>query len=197
MTQKAFYSKEMIIEAAFELTQEKGWAAVTAREIAVKLGSSTMPIYSSLKSMEEIERAVRMKASLLMFEYQKKPFTDNPMLNIAIGYVAFARHEPRLFKFLYVERPVMVSEKDAGLQSSQFKESYGSEPGILEAAAEIPDAMQDPLMLKSWIFTHGLASMIAGGVLDLSDERIQALLLEAGGAFYLFDQQMTGKGENE
>ena len=62
MTQKLFFTSEAILEAAYSLTREKGWAAVSARSIAKKLGSSTMPIYSTLKSMEEIERMVRARA---------------------------------------------------------------------------------------------------------------------------------------
>jgi hypothetical protein len=48
--------------------------------------------------------------------------------------------------------------------------------------------MQDPRILKSWIFAHGLASLISSGVLDLSDERIKSLLLEAGGAIFMYEK---------
>jgi AcrR family transcriptional regulator len=194
VTQRVFYKKEMIIEAALEITREKGWNAVTARSIAAKLGSSTMPIYSSLKSMEEIEAAVREKAYLIMLEFQRKPYTDNPMLNVAIGYVAFARHEPRLFRFFFGDRSVTVTEKDARTQSDVFRESYGRDPAIRDAISQIPSSMQDPLAIKSWIFTHGLASMVANGVLNITDERIRELLIDAGGAFYIWDQQKIGKG---
>jgi hypothetical protein len=44
-------------------------------------------------------------------------------------------------------------------------------------------------VLKSWIFTHGLASMISSGMLDLEEEKMKSLLLEAGGAFYLWEEK--------
>ena len=50
-------------------------------------------------------------------------------------------------------------------------------------------ARQDPRILKSWLFTHGLASMISSGVLDLPDEEIRDLLMEAGGAFFMFEER--------
>jgi AcrR family transcriptional regulator len=186
----------MVINAAFALAREQGWASVTARNVAQKLGSSTMPIYSSLKSMVEIEHEVRKEAERLMQEYQKKPYTENHALNIAIGYVRFARSEPRLFRFLYFERPITTGEKDAERQSEGFLQSFGDKGSVRSIMAEMPKAVLDPLMLKSWIFTHGLASMISTGVLRLSEEKIQSLLLEAGGAFYLWDQNQAAASKN-
>jgi AcrR family transcriptional regulator len=196
MTQKVSFTKEMIVKAAFSLTREQGWASVTARNVAQKLGSSTMPIYSSLKSMDEIEQKVRGEAERLMQEYQKKPYSENEALNIAIGYVTFARNEPNLFRFLYVEQPVTIGQQDAEHPSEGFFQSFGTEGGVRNSMAEISKAVLDPLMLKSWIFTHGLASMISAGVMTLSEEKIQSLLLEAGGAFYLWDQNQAAAGKN-
>ena len=36
-------------------------------------------------------------------------------------------------------------------------------PAMLALAQQVPVAMQDPRILKSWIFTHGLAALISGG----------------------------------
>jgi AcrR family transcriptional regulator len=184
MTQKISFTKEMIVEVAFSLTRELGWSAVTARSIAKKLGSSTMPIYSSMRSMEEIEQEVRKKGEKLMFDYQKRSFTDNPMLNMAIGYVTFARDEQKLFRFLFVDRPVAVSRQDVEPEPGEPEPGYAPLNGVVTLADQAPTAMKNPLVLKNWIFTHGLASMISAGVLDLADERIRSLLEEAGGAFY-------------
>lgn len=106
MTQKAVFSKQMIVETAFELTHAEGWQAVTARNIARKLSSSTMPIYSGWKSMVGIEQEVRRRAESLMVEYQRKAYTADQALNAAFGYVTFARDERHLFRFLYVDRPL-------------------------------------------------------------------------------------------
>lgn len=106
MTQRISFTQKMIVEAAFALTREEGWGGVTARSIARKLGSSTMPIYSSLKSMREIEAAVRVRAESLMREFQGRVYTNEQPLDIALGYVSFARDERNLFRFLYVDRPL-------------------------------------------------------------------------------------------
>jgi AcrR family transcriptional regulator len=190
MTQRLFYTGDAIIEAAFELTRENGWGAVSTRTIAKKLGSSTMPIYSTMKSMEEIEREVRTRAGSVLLDYQRRPYTDNPVQNLAVGYVAFARDEKNLFRFLYVDRPISADLRNPGAQAGDFLANLGAD----EIAAHLPEntplALQDPRVLKSWIFTHGLASLIGNGVLDLPDERIRDLLAEAGGAFFLYEDQI-------
>jgi AcrR family transcriptional regulator len=185
MTQKAFFTREAIVEAAFTLTREKGWAGVTARNIARKLGSSTMPIYSSMKSMDEIEVEVKERAEALMLEYQKREYTENSALNMAVGYVTFARDERNLFRFLFVDKPTEPVRRGDGSGGSVLKFDQllaGARPARLIDQALT--AMEDPRILKSWIFTHGLASLVSGGVLDLPDERIRSLLMESGEAFF-------------
>jgi len=185
MTQKASFTKEMIIKAAFDLTRELGWETATARNIARKLGSSTMPIYSTVKSIEEIEKEVTEKAIEIMVEYQKRPYTADPMVNIGVGYIVFARDEHNLFRFLFIlERPAVDGGLGADARKDFFMRSFGAVPGVGESMRGIPMDSMDSLILKSWIFMHGLAVMVNSGLLDLTDEKITNLVLEAGGAFY-------------
>jgi len=91
--------------------------------------------------------------------------------------VTFARDEARLFRFLFVERPdaaqsIPVREpRDGPLPSPE------SPPGSYD--------MQDPFVLKNWVFVHGLASLISGRVIELTDARIRELIQEAALSFYL------------
>jgi AcrR family transcriptional regulator len=184
MTQKTFFTKEAVVEAAFTLTREQGWAAVTARSIAKKLGSSTMPIYSSMKSMEEIEAEVRTRAEALMLEFQGRSYGGMASLDMAIGYVTFARDDRNLFRFLFVDRPAHIVAGQRGSGRTTTAEQFMSGARPVALADQVPTAMEDPRILKSWIFTHGLASLVSGGVLDLPDEKIRGLLLESGAAFF-------------
>ena len=183
MTQKTFFTREAVVEAAFTLTREEGWPAVTARSIARRLGSSTMPIYSSMKSMEDIEAEVRGRAEATLLEYQGRDYGGETSLNMAVGYVAFARDERNLFRFLYIDRPLHGQDAAAG-RSVTTVEQFISGARPVALADQVPTAMGDPRILKSWIFTHGLASLVSGGVLELANERIRSLLEEAGAAFF-------------
>ncbi len=180
MTKRAMFTREKIIEAAYQLTREAGWQGVSARSIAVKMGSSTMPLYSSLKSMGDIENEVRVRAEACLLEYQARRWSPDPLLSSALGYVAFARDEKNLFRFLYVDRPLAADRPRAEERSVDVARTGG----IVNVADQAAVAMKDPRILKSWAFTHGLASLISGGVLDLPDEAIARLLLEMGSAIY-------------
>jgi AcrR family transcriptional regulator len=181
MTQKISFTREAVIEAAFSLAREKGWGSVTARSIAKKLGSSTMPLYSSLKSMEEIEGEVRARAEALLLDFQRRVYTGDVPLDQAVGYVTFARDERSLFRFLYVERPAPAGRGARETRGAYEKLTTEKKPVSL--ADQVPVAMSDPRILKSWIFTHGLASLLSSGVLELPDDKIKSLLLESGAAF--------------
>jgi len=197
MTQKATFTKDMVVEAAFSIVRESGWAAVKARNIAARLGSSTMPIYSSLHSMDEIAKAVWEKALGLMIDYQTRQYTDNVALNLAIGYVAFAKHEPRLFRFMYLERPQSVTEQDMDHAVENMQKLISVGDAVLNAIKFAPPDMQNPLAFKTWIFTHGLASLVSGGALQIPEERIETLLQEAGGAFFALQEQQRKGGHRE
>ena len=185
MSTRTTFDRETIVEAAFKLTRERGWTAVTARSIAGHLGSSTMPIYSTMSSMEEIERAVRERTESLLLEYQRRPFTSDKAASKAVGYVIFAREERNLFRFLYVDRPAAGQPADpAGAKNGDGAtfESFVATDAVPRLAEQAAVALQEPRILKSWIFTHGLAMLVGTGILDLPDRTIVALLLDAGGA---------------
>ena len=50
MPPKPKFTKEDIVEAAFNIVREQGWEALTQRSIAQKLNASIGPIYSSLSN---------------------------------------------------------------------------------------------------------------------------------------------------
>lgn len=185
---KASYRKEVIVDAAFALAREQGWEAVSARALAARIGSSTMPIYSTVRSMGHIEAEVRARAEELLGSYQLRRFTDNPALNLAIGYVDFARREPWLFRFLYIDRPRKLGARELGRQAEAIGRRFRRVQGLAELLKSVPELKSNPVTLKSWIFVHGLASMVASGALKLSEAKIRGLLIDAGGAFVTWEK---------
>ncbi len=197
MTRQPVFKKEKIVAAAFALLRRKGWQRVTVRTIARELQSSPMPIYSARLSMADLEWELRAKTWELIQEYQKRAYTDNPLSNIAIGLVVFAKDEPNLYRFLYVERPVLDKEEEVEKQTVKFRQAYGRHKHLVAALRLVPDGIQNPLMLKSWIFVHGLASLLGNRAMEMSERKVIRLIEEAGGAFYFFEQQLNKEGTNE
>jgi len=189
------YSRFQIIEAAYELVREKGWDAVSTRAIAKQLGSSTMPIYSHVKSVEELEKELHKKARSLLRHYQQKEYTRHTLLNLAFGYVTFARDEKNLFRFLYLDRPDKVDLEDISTMKKWFFEEFGERGDEAVALLKLGTAGQEDLLRYTWIFTHGLAVMVNSGVLGrYTDRVILELLRNAGEAFYMWSVEKGGEG---
>ena len=183
---KTKFTKEKIYEAAFALLKEKGWAYVSARSIAKQLQASTMPIYSTVESMEEIEKELKSRTLKTMHEYQLDQYTDNPFLNSAIGYILFARDLPHLFRFLYFERPEPVS----GQELKELKKRLPKELHdlALDHFRKITPGELNDVALLSWIFIHGLAVLLYSGVLtNISNAEIVSTLKKAGDAFFALE----------
>ncbi len=181
---KTKYDKEKVIMAAFKILREKGWTRVTARSIAELLGASTMPIYSTVESMKELEKELQRRAFQILNEYQLKKYTDNPYLNAAVGYVFFAKEEPHLFRFLFFERPKKISTQELMNLRRHLPQEVRELP-LNYYFTKLSLQELDVIQRNSWIYTHGLAVLIYSGILtEISDKDIIHMLESAGRAFY-------------
>lgn len=187
MVQPSVYSKEQIVDAAFEIVRDGGWSAVSARAIAKRLGSSTMPIYSHTRSMDDLENALREKARQTLHDFQHRQYTEFPLLNVAFGYIAFARDERHLFRFLFLEKPDALTDADLGSMRDFFTKEFGDQSDENQALSAMSPESQEALVRHTWVFTHGLASLVNAGTLgDISDTTILEFLQNAGEAFYIW-----------
>ena len=187
MNPPSVYTYSQIVDAAFDLLREEGWDAVSTRAIAKRLGSSTMPIYSNVSSVDELETELRTKTRDVLKEYQGRPYTEEVLLNLAFGYIVFARDEKHLFRFLYLDRPEELNDESGSGMRDMFLEDFGEDSAVAEALSQLDDASQKVLIQYTWIFTHGLAMLVNSGAIgSTTDEHIRGLLMDAGEAFYLW-----------
>ena len=104
MPPKPKFTKEIILNTALEIVRSEGWPSLSARNIAKRLDASVGPIYSSLQSMGALEEELIGEVYALLHESMMTPRTDDPVLNLGLGYIVFARDEKRLFKCLIDEK---------------------------------------------------------------------------------------------
>jgi AcrR family transcriptional regulator len=182
-------TKDMIIRATLDLIRESGWESVSARSLAAKLGASTMPIYSSVGSMDDLKREALLATFTLIDAAQHERRTDNEALDLAIGYVAFAKEEPRLFRFLMDGEKGMDKLVTQAANREGFEDSFGATASTKELFRELQKkGIKDDFVLRTWIFSYGLAELVSGGGVELDEAEIIRHLTAAGGAFYLYDQ---------
>ncbi len=100
MPPKFKFTRAEIVDAAFKLVREKGWAVLSTRSLAEVLGSSARPIYSHFKSMGELEEEIAKRGVDLLYKYMIQERTGDPWHDHGIGYVLFAQEEKRLFRLI-------------------------------------------------------------------------------------------------
>ena len=100
---KTVFSRDDVVNAAFEIVKKGGLNDLSARRIAEELNSSTAPVYSCFKSMDELRNEVFNKAEEMMIEYTTRPYTRSVFLNMGTGLALFARDNRELFRALLLE----------------------------------------------------------------------------------------------
>ena len=106
MPPKVKYKKEEIVSAAADVLRKKGYAALTAREVASELGVSTRPIFTYFESMEDLRREVYALAKETYRSYLERGLSEEiPFLGLWKQYVRFAREEREFYRLLFLTKP--------------------------------------------------------------------------------------------
>jgi AcrR family transcriptional regulator len=189
MPRKSKYSSEDIIQAAFKVVRFQGAGKLSAYNIAQTLNSSTMPIYSYLKSMKNLEEEIVKRAFSLLLTYETTERTGDIYLDMGIGYVLFAKKEELLFRCI-------TDLKHKALYAKYKKQNQAS---LLEKLSTYPDALdlteeqKKKLLFHGLIFSHGLADLIINSV----DENLETLNTEEDIInFFLESGRMFWEGWN-
>lgn len=111
MPPKAKFSKEQITEAGLQIVREKGADSLTARALGEKLGSSSCPVFTVFKNMEEVQQSVINAAKTIYKEYVDRGLTEKPAFRgVGKQYILFAIKEPFLFRLLFMTEQPIVSD---------------------------------------------------------------------------------------
>jgi AcrR family transcriptional regulator len=174
-------TKEMILEAAFQITKEKGFEGVNARSLASVIGCSTQPVFSHYATMSALKQDFHGYLGKYFDEYAigRAQGAENFSHEIGRAYLAFARNESNLFQVLFMSECF-------GLNG--FSDMFADE-GNLEAAKGVSKRLDisleaaKSLYMKTWVFLHGIASLIATKSITLSEEEAEKMHSEASAAF--------------
>ena len=174
MPKKVLFSKELILDKAFELFKEKGIESISARNVGRMLDASPAPIYKSIGSMRNLKKELIKKAKDLFIEYLTKKRTGIKFLDIGMGISIFAREEKQLF--------LQVFSKDniEGSLIDEFLNLIREEIKKDERLIKIDKEKQEELLVSCWLFSHELSTLIATGFFkDPNDKFIEKALRDA------------------
>lgn len=172
---KAKITREMVIDAAFEVTRIMGSENVNARTVSEKLGCSTQPVMYHFARIEEMKRAVYEKADRFHTEYLMNIADpqEGVMLGIGLNYIRFAIKEPNLFKFLFQSGFAVENSLLDMIDSEELVPVLSAMRGAMEMDME----QTKEVFLTIALFAHGYASIIANNSLEY-DEKVVAKHLE-------------------
>ena len=156
-------TKEMIMDAAFEIAKEMGAENITARTVSQKLGCSTQPVLYHFKTIEDVRIAAHKKASEFHMHYvtNLSGKYERPMLEVGMRYIQFAVEEKNLFRFLY------HSNYDTGVSLSDWLtgKNFDSLFPILKRQAEVDEQQAYSIFSQIVLVTHGIASLLANNAM--------------------------------
>ena len=177
MPPKCKFTRDEIIAAALEIAREKGIESVTARALGEKLCSSSKPIFSVFENMEEVLEETLKAARTVYNEYIEQALASKEAFReVGAKYIEFAMREPKLFQMLFMSEQ---TEKRSALGIlPMIDDNYD---GILESVKTgygLDEETAKNFYRHLWIYTHGIASLIATGVCSFKPQEIGAMVAE-------------------
>ena len=156
-------TKEMIIEAAFEVAKEMGAENITARTVSQKLGCSTQPVLYHFKTIEDVRIAAHKKASEFHIDYvtNLSGKYERPMLEVGMRYIQFAVEEKNLFCFLYHSNYYTGVSLSDWLTGKIFDSLFP----ILRRQARVDERQAYSIFSQIVLVTHGIASLLANNAM--------------------------------
>ena len=189
MPPKCRFTREQIIQAALELTAEKGIGALTARSLAQRLGSSAKPIFGLFTNMEEVQQEVLKAADQRYQAYLQEDMSAGqypPYKASGMAYIQFAREEKELFKLLFMR-------DRSGETVQENKEELRPLLNLLQKNLNLSEQQAYLFHLQMWVYVHGIATMVATNYLNWDDAFVSGVLTNA----YLGLKSCTEKGGNQ
>ena len=167
------FKREDIIDTAYNIVKDEGFESINARRIAKEMGCSIQPIFHNFATMNELNKAVYDMISDKCREYMiKHSDKERSYKEMGLGYISFAKDYPEFFKAIFMQKTDLDAESfimsdfiaDDIIKVGQSFTGYDYEE-------------QKKFHVKVWIFTHGIACLLATRTVKFTDEEIEELLV--------------------
>ncbi len=78
MPPKAKFTREEIVAVAVDIIRDSGVEAITAKEIGKRMGTSTRPMFTWFKTVEELRAAAAEEARQIYNRYAERGLSMTP-----------------------------------------------------------------------------------------------------------------------
>lgn len=161
--------RTLILEAARELFLERGYEAVTLREIAQRIEHSTTAVYVHFKDKRDLMEQMVAEdfgkfAAALQAQAEVRPASAR-LGQLGVAYIQFALTLPRHYQLLFLT-PSPADAKD--VSSSENEPGFSSYSQLVDTVREAMDEgffrpeLTDPVAVAQavWAAMHGLVSLL-------------------------------------
>lgn len=157
-------NRDMIMNTAIQLVEEKGYENFSLRELAGRLGVQPASLYNHIKGVDEINEEVAIRASHMLHAIltdamtEKEP--DAAFIDCAYAYRRFTEEHPELYKALIHIPPL----NDEQIRKASF---YSFEPLrtiVYGYGMQKPFSIHFIRSLRSFI--HGFAELSGNGLMQ-------------------------------
>ncbi|TJY42000.1 TetR/AcrR family transcriptional regulator [Cohnella pontilimi] len=172
MAPKTKFTKDQIIDAAFEIARTDGFDGITIRKVADRLGSSIAPIYVNFKDVNELIQEVIQKTFAISKQLLTEQNTGHPFHDIGAASLRFAKEYSVLFRDLVMKKNDHRNDQDQDM--GMLVELMKQDPDL----QGLTDGELMTILLKMKIFQTGLSVMVANGLLpdEFDEERMLQIM---------------------
>lgn len=184
MPRSAQFTQEEVINAAVQIVESEGIEKLTARSLGKKLGSSSRPIFTTFKSMEEVFDGVLNFAESLYQTYVRSGLLK-PIAFKGVGesYIRFAEEHPKLFRLLFMRERAELPDLKSIL--GLIEESYSIILNSITENYSVDETFAKDLYFQMWIYSHGIAVLIVDKMCRFNETEISDLLTNAFKSFLI------------
>lgn len=185
MGRKTQISKEVILQKALEMLIRDGYSSINIKTLSKEIGCSTQPLVWHFENMEGLRKALADYA--LSYANKKMcPSAEdavNAFEQVGRAYIKMALKEPNLFQFVFLNGSGCYP-----LNNVVTLAEDGDNAGLIKMIAsefQISEQNASQYLQNTIIYTHGLATFVATGIMRLTEQEMMTLINQAGANFLL------------
>ena len=168
MPRQPRFSKDDIVAAGLRIVRASGLEAISARALGKELGTSSSPMFTMFKDMNEVIDAIRTAAERT-FSARMNGVTDYfpAFKEFGLRLVAFAKEDPNIFQLLFLGKDARPE-----IAESIARECLGS----VGQGYELTNEQAEMLFRQMWPVACGIAALCVKHPEDFPEEEVSKTL---------------------
>ncbi len=178
------YSREEIGREAYELVREQGIDALTARDLAARLGVSTRPIFTAFLNMDDLESFIReMAYSEIDDAISSSVTAKSSVSDIGRALIRFSEKEKNIWDLAFSGSGRNVSSKD---KKKLFPQSTAKALSLIRSKCALCESDAQFVLMHFFLFVISICSFSSSFSIDLKTTEIKKMLDDEYNALVLY-----------